>query len=175
MTQSAGTNRQVPDNAIFDHFGKQVYLGNQWNYVLASTSSGTGEVAKLLLVNPAVTASAFPASYISLFCNLRRLANPTASANTVVRVYLNPTYSAAGSAAMATNSRPAQPNGKVGALTTGPTVSVNGTLIEVLTAGNFEMAESNSLFILDPGNSMLITVASADAAVNDVQFGWFEI
>lgn len=170
-----GTNRQIANDSILDHFGRQAYLCNRWNYILAVTAAGTSEVAQILIANPAVTVSAFPASYVSLFVDLRSLVGVTASSNNIVRSYLNPTVSAAGSAAVAINSRTGATNSGVAVITSGPTISANGTLVEILAAGAYTYVSSNGLFILDPGNSLLITVQSATSAVTNVAVGYYEL
>ncbi len=92
MAQTPATNRQNPDAAILDHFGKQTYLGN--SYILpapaagVTITSGQGEVAIALISNPAVSTSAFPAVNKGIFLFQRKVA----STDTIlVRFYSNPT------------------------------------------------------------------------------------
>lgn len=168
------TNRQIPDNAILDHFNKQVYLGNKFKYVLSSTAGGTSETAQLLLTNPAVTTAAFP-NQVALFVDLRRLTGLTAASTNVMKVYLNPTVTGAGTPVVPLNLRPASSNVAVAALASGPTVSANGSLVEALAAGALASNSSNDLIILDPGKSLLITLQSPTSAVIDAELSWYEL
>ncbi len=171
-----GTQRQIPDHSIFDYFRKQHYLGNYYKYALNFTSGGTTEVAEILLQNPAVAASAFPSGYISLFVDLRRLSSLTASDSAVMRTYFNPTFSVAGTAQTPVNVRPASLNVSNATLTTAPTVSVNGTLIETIAAASYVTTLANDLYILDPGESLLITLQNtASSAAISASIGWFEL
>lgn len=174
MAQTPATNKQIPDNSILDHFNKQSYLGNRYSFILALTASGTTEVAQLLLSNPAVSSLAFP-NQVALFVDLRRMAGMTASANNIMRVYLNPTASDVGAAQVEQNLRPASPNTATGVITSGPTVSANGVLIEALSTLNVSTVQSDNLVILDPGQSMLITIQTASSAVVNAQISWYEL
>lgn len=168
------TNKQVPDHAILDHFNKQVYLGNRHSVILAVTSGGTSEVAEVLLSNPAVSAVSFP-NQVALFVDLRRLVGQTASANNIVRVYLDPTVTDPGTPLVSHNLRPASTNAAVGVATSAPTVGANGTLVEALSSTAAATSESGELIILDPGHSVLITLQTAMSAVVDLQVSWSEI
>ncbi len=172
------TNRQLPDNAILDHFNKQVYLGNRYTFVLPITSAGTSEVAQLVLQNPAQTANAFPLQIgpSSLFVDLRQLSGASAiTTASVMRVYLNPTISALGTAKTPINMRKASTNASIGVLHSAPTASANGTLVEVLTENAPVTVKSNELIILDPGQSLLITIQTENSAIINAQLSWYEI
>jgi len=174
MSQPA-TNRQVPDNSILDRFGKQTYLGNAFRYNLVFTSAGTTEAAALLLANPPVAGSSFP-NQVGLFVDLRRFSGLSGTADTIVRAYLNPVVSSAGTPVIPVRPRPASTTiASVGVLTSSPTVSGNGTLVESLSGSNFVTSESSALLILDPGQTLLLTVQSANAAVIGLQLGWYQL
>jgi hypothetical protein len=169
-----GTNKQVPDNSILDHFGKQVYLGNYFKFVLDYTSGDPGEGMGLYLSNPAVSASAFPSGYQSLFVDLRRFSVLTASANTTVRVYLNPTFTS-GTSKTPINMRTGSGTVSIASLKSAPVVSVKGTLVEVLAGAQFTSVSSNGLIVLDPGKSLLVTVQMTSNGNVDLELGWYEL
>lgn len=176
MTLKPATNRQVPDNSILDSYGKQAYLGNRYNGTYSAAVASTSETLILLLSNPAVTISSFPASYVSLFCDLRKLSVLTASQSGILRFYLSPTVTDAGTPQTPVNLRPASPNTGVGVLTTGPTVSSNGTLVGVLGAATEWSLMESSLIILDPGQKLLVTAqVSTNPTTIATQLEWNEI
>lgn len=175
MGQTPATSRQIPDHAILDHFNKQHYLGNRYSFTQAFTASGTGEVAAIYLLNPAVTTTAFP-NQVALFLDLRRLTGTVAADNQILRTYLNPTISSAGTAKTPLNMRPASSNTSVATLASAPTASANGTLVEALASGAFGSFQSTELIILDPGQGVLITYqASASSDVVVPMIAWSEI
>lgn len=177
MTIQPGTSRQVPDHSIMDFYNKQVYLGNEYVYTQANyESTATVETPLILLSNPAVTATAFPNSYVSLFCHLRKLSTLTTSQTSIFRFYLNPTVTAAGSAASAFNLRPKSPNTGIAVVTTGPTVSANGSFVFFLASNAFASDTSQSLVVLDPGQSLLVTCqTSSSTTFLASELGWYEI
>jgi hypothetical protein len=175
MVLQPGTNRQIPDHSIMDYFRKQTYLSNQYVYTAASSLTGTSEVPLYLLSNPAVMTSSFPANYVSLFQNFSKLICATGSEDIILRYYLNPTVSAAGTPVTPVNLRPESSNTPKAVLTSGPTISANGSLIKVLASGSFLPDESDILSILDPANSILITVQPSGTCSGIVVTGWFEL
>lgn len=174
MSQMPATNRQVPDNAILDHFNKQKYLGNGYKFVMPITTSGTGEVVHVLLTNPVVSGAAFPVQK-GLFVDLRKISGLTAASTNVLRAYLDPTITSAGTPATAIKLRVASPNTSVAALSSDPTISANGTLVECLAVGPFGSVVGSELIILDPGHSLLLTVQDITSANVCVELSWFEI
>lgn len=161
MALQPGTNRQVPDHSIMDAFNKQTYLGNQFVYVNNGTTGTTSEFPFILLSNPAVTTSGFPANYQSLFVNFNKLICQTAAATATAKIYLNPTVTGAGTAKTPVNLRTGSATTSAGVLTASPSVSSNGTLIGVLNASPGLADMTNILSIIDPGNSILITVTTS--------------
>ncbi len=172
------TNRQIPDSAILDHFNKQVYLGNRYSFTLAFTAAGTTETVSFLLQNPAQTTVAFPSQSgpSALFVDLRRMSGNTAitTAN-IMRVYLNPTVTAVGTARIPLNMRPASPNVSIASLHSAPTISANGTLIEAISSSAPNSVSSGELIILDPGQNLLITLQTETSAVISAALGWYEV
>lgn len=177
MSLQPGTKNQIPENSILDHFDKQAYLGNQFAFVLSDFSAGaTSETPFLLLSNPAVSASAFGTGYGSLFQNLRRIISLTANDTVILRAYMNPTVTANGTAKTPVNVRPGSSNTSIAKLYESPSVSANGTLVDVIASNAFDPKDSSSLLILDPGQSLLLTVQqSAGAGVVGCSLGWFEL
>lgn len=177
MALQPGTNRQVPDHSIMDHFEKQTYLGNQYIYSVASSEIGaTSETAIILLQNPVVSTNAFPSGYTSLFVNLRKIICLTASQTAIMRLYLNPTFSAAGTAETPINLRPASPNTSIATLSVAPTVSANGTFIEILSSTPMVEDSASKLIVLDPGQTLLITAqVSSDSTFVATELAWYEL
>jgi hypothetical protein len=177
MAIQPGTNKQIPDHAIMDFYNKQNYLGNRYNYVNSDIQfTSTSEQPLFLIKNPAVTASSFPANYISLFCDLRSVLTLTAGANAIIRVYFNPTISSAGTPVTPVNSRIASPNTPVAVATSLPTIAANGKLVDSLSSAAPSRDLSASLLIVDPGNSLLFTVQpSANPTDISYQTSWYEL
>ena len=162
---TTATNKQVPDHAIVDQFNKQAYLANGYVYALNTEITTTAEYPLILLKNPAVSATGFPSGYISTFLNLKSLICLTASQSAIIRVYLSPTFSAAGTAATAVNQRVASVNTSTTVLTTAPTVSVNGTLIDMIASNNQNQRDFSQLMtIIDPGKTLLFTVQTTSSS-----------
>lgn len=176
MALTPATNRQIPDHAILDFYNKQLYLGNQYVYATNQAIASTAEIPLLLLQNPAISTSGFPSGYVGLFVDYSKLACLTASQNAVIRMYLAPTFSVAGTAKTPLNLRPASPNVSIATLTSAPTVSVNGNLINVLSALPGEPDESHLMTILDAGQTMLWTIqTSANPTSIAAELSWYEL
>jgi hypothetical protein len=176
MALQPGTNKQVPDNSILDYFNKQVYLGNTFIYSVGSTEIlTTSETPLLLLSNPALVAHSFPTGK-SLFQGLKKLTCLTTGQSAIFRIYANPTVSALGTSQTPLNLRPASPNTSVAALSTSPTVTSFGSLVAVLASAAFTPDVSDVLTVLDPGQSLLVTVQTSSATTFIAcEFSWYEI
>lgn len=169
MSLTPATNRQVPDHSIMDFYNKQCYLGNQFVIPVANTSSGTSEIP-LILINNTV------GSGKGAFVGMKKITSLTAGDSAIIRCYLNPTVTGAGTPVTPSNVRPANVNAAVSTVTTGPTVSGNGTLVDVVSAAALMSGLSQLLEILDPGQTMLITLqASASSATTSTIIGFYEI
>ncbi len=92
MTYLAATNRQVPDQSIMDLAGRQAYLGNQYSATKTITV-GTQEIPLLLLYN---SQTGSPQNFKSLFQNVLKVIENTASRSVILNVYLNPTFATNG-------------------------------------------------------------------------------
>ena len=158
------TSRQVPDHAILDQYNKQAYLGNYFHYVNSSTVAGTSETALILFSNASTNG-------VSAFINYKKGTCLTASHSSLFNFYLSPTVSANGTAVTTViNTRPAMSKTSVMSLYTGPTASPFGTLTSYLMSQTQAPDESaSSLIVLDPGQSLLVTVTVSNA------LGWFEL
>lgn len=165
MAQNLATPKQVPDHAIMDLFGKQAYLGNQFVYAIGDMEiTQTSEYPLFYLSNPSVAASAFPSGWQALMVNLAKIACLTASQNAVLRIYLNPTASG-GTSETPLNVRPGNTEiTSIAALTLSPTASANGSLVETLSSQPGLPDKSSGLYILDPGESMLVTVQTSSTS-----------
>jgi hypothetical protein len=168
----AATNKQVPEHSIMDHFDKQVYLGNQYT-VNKSFTIGNSETVLILMQN---VQTGNPQTLLGIFQNLLKVSSQTSGQSIILNAYVNPTFSAAGTALTPSNARVSYGNNSVATVTYTPTVSVNGTLVDTISAASLSVSSSNLLHILDNGQNMLITgIASASSTVIDVILGWYEI
>jgi hypothetical protein len=171
MALTPATAKQIPDHAILDFYNKQLYLGQQYTVNLASTVT-TSELPIILMSNAGVNTG----QQISLFQGLLNGVSLTASHNVVYRVYLNPTVTSAGTPMTPINMRPASPNVPTAVMTSAPSVSANGTLINIMSSQALVNAQSQMMAILDGAESLLVTVlASASATSVETVLGWFEI
>lgn len=161
------TKNQIPDHSILDANNKQTYLGNQYNVSLAATI-GASETPILLLSNTSTA--------LALFLSAVKVASLTATQNVILRVYMNPTVSGAGTIVATQSLRPGLPNNSVGVITKNPTVSANGVLVDMLAASAFSTNISSLLSILDTANSVLVTAtASAASTSTETTLTWYEL
>lgn len=166
--------RQLPSEAILDFYNK-AYLGQYFKTVITSTIAATTETPVLTIACPAQTAPAVGVPQ-SLFIDLLSLGVLTAASGCTLKAYLNPTITAAGSVVTSANVRPASATTALAVVHSGPTVSADGVLIESLVAGSQVQSTSQGLIILDPGQSLLITlqmVANPTTAILSV--GHYEL
>lgn len=176
MSLTPATNRQVPDHSILDYYNKQVYLGNSYSYGFNGAIASTAEIPLFLLSNPLVPGSSFPSGYVSLFLTFSQLAIITASQSAIVRAYLSPTVTSTGTASVPLNRRPGSPHTSIAGLYLSPTLSENGNLIDLLSASPGFAAYSNQMLIMDPGQSLLLTVqASANPTIIGAGLSWYEL
>jgi hypothetical protein len=167
------TKKQIPDQAILDAFNKQAYLGNQFAFALNQEVLTTSETPLVLLNNSNV--SPFPSSQ-TIFWNFSKLVCLTASQNAVIRMYLNPTVTSAGTANTPVNVRPASATTSISTLTTAPTIASNGTLIGVLSSLPGAPDISQLMTILDPSQSALLTVQTSSATTYiAAAMSWYEL
>lgn len=172
--QNFPTPRQIADQAILNVFNKQAYLGNQFSYIDVFSAGGTSEANTLLLSNPSSNGTGLKLP--SLFFNLRKITALTASHSVVMNIYIAPSVSAAGTAQTPVNVRPASATTSLMTLTVGPTTTSKGTLIDVIQAVNPTPGLSTSLFILDPGQTALITTTASNTSDSlAIQLGWYEL
>jgi hypothetical protein len=156
---------QIPDNSILDTGGKQVYLGNQFAVALP-VSGTTAETAQILIQNPASSSK-------SAFIQITRMSSASTSV-AIARLYSSPTFSSAGTAVTPVNQRVLSNTVSVLTVTSAPTVSVNGSLITACSS-NSNSAESDSLVILDPGASAVLTVQTSASSSCIPELHWYEI
>lgn len=170
-TPSPATNRQIPDHAIMDTFGKQAYLGNQFIASSPLVSLGdTNEDPLIFLNNPATSGKA-------LFCFSRKLNVYNSSNNVAFRLYFNPTTVTSGTAITPINCRIASPTVSIATSKYSPAVVSNGTFIATLPVvlGYFQNDSLLGL-IIDPGSSFLITAqASASSTQVTAELVWWEL
>lgn len=169
-TPNPATNRQVPDHAIMDLFGKQAYLGNQFTVSATASLGDTNEDPFLYVVNDAANTKA-------LFNSLRSFVATDATIDITFRVYFNPTGVTGGSAKTPANCRPANPLVSVATCKSAPTISTKGVLVStIVVSGGILQSNSDLLLIIDPGQSMLVTAqaASGTPAIAG-ELVWYEI
>jgi hypothetical protein len=160
MGLTPATNKQIPDHAIVDYYNKQVYLGNQFSASAASLSPGsTNETPIFLLTNPSGNTTA-------LFSFKRLFSCITASETAIFKTYLGPTIGANGTAISIQNMRPANANSSVMNIYKSPTISANGVLIESFAVNAFVTYETDLMFVLDAGQSAVITATAGSSGTN---------
>jgi hypothetical protein len=181
MGLTPATQNQVPEHSILDYFNKQTYLGNAFSFPIGpETINSTNETPIALILNPALAAGvAFP-NQKALFQNLRTTASDIASGDgtTFFRYYLNPTIATQGTKTTPINCRPASATTSIASCYVNGqfTVSSNGTLARVITAGYSSINDSNLLFILDPGQSLLVTAQPVTSGATIINANsWYEL
>lgn len=172
MALTPATSKQVPEHSILDHFNKQVYLGNQFSAVAGVATSGTAEAGAILLTCPVGGLN-----QKSLFVDLRRAASVTSANSVIVKAYVSPSAAAGATPLVPVQMRPANTvTTSIASASTAPTVTSNGSLVDVLAGAAFTTLQSDRLIILDPGQSLLITVqTSASATTVELQLSWYEL
>lgn len=178
MSQLLATNKQVPEHSIMDIFWKQAYLGNQFVYAVGDMEiTQTSEYPLFWLQNPPVSATAFPSGWQTLFVNIAKIACLTASQSAILRVYLNPTGASGGTTETPLNVRPGNTEiSSIASLALSPSSSGNGSIVETLCAQPGLPDKISGLYILDPGNSMLVTAqTSSDTTYIGSSIGWYQI
>lgn len=172
MALTPATNKQVPEHSILDHYNKQTYLGNKFVSTVTMTSSGTTEVPILLMSNTQNGTGTGK----SMFVDLKKLVGLTASDSAILRCYINPTVTGAGTPATPTNLRPANANTSVATVATAPSVSANGTLVDVVVVAPLAIGESSLMVIVDPTQTLLVTVqCSAASTATTSMLSWYEL
>lgn len=164
------TSKQIPDHAIMDFYNKQAYLGNQFIYNSGIISlSDSSEHPLIYLGNPAT-------NKVSLFCPWRKYLSFVTANYNYFRVYANPTGVTGGTAKTPPNVRFGSGNASTASVLLSPNTSTNGTLISLMIANEDTIPPENSMLIIDPGQSMLITVASDGTSTNALaEIMWYEL
>lgn len=160
------TSRQIPDHSIMDISGKQAYLGNQYCLPVAGFSiTGTAETNVALITNPSTA--------VSLFIFRRSISAVGALAQ--FKFYFNPTVTA-GIVATPVNSRIASGSTSLSVCSTAPTGSTRGTLVDTIECPTADwMAINNTVLIIDPAQSMLVTCTPGATSLVTLNMCWHEI
>lgn len=168
------TNRQVPSESILSYFNREAYLGNSFLLSSGVISGQTSETPLLYLSNPSSNYNQnSQAGNLGCFQGVKRL-SVSAGVSATFNFYLNPSSVSAGTAQTPVNLRPSSSylSKMVGNI--GPTVGGNGTyLFSILTQK--EVIDSSSIYILDPGYSLLVTALVASTAKVVCDLIWYEI
>ena len=173
-TNTINNPRQLPSESILDRFDKQTYLGQEYmvfipNETIPSTST---EVPLCLLANP-------PYSTKALFNRWRKGSCTTPGKLVIFRFYINPTVTSNGTLVTPPplNMRPACGNTAIATAYTQPTVSALGIPMGMLATNAYWTDASERLAIIDPGNSMLVTVETNTTSPVDfvTELGWYEL
>lgn len=164
------TNKQVPDHAIMDFYNKQAYLGNQF---IANTGvvtlADTAEHPLLYLSNPA-------GGSLSLFNTVRKLFAGDMTNTIVFKIYVNPTTVTSGSSITPGNCRIASSTASIAVSKKSVAAVSNGTLLAAFPIGiGYYPVDADTLLIIDPGNSILITATAAAATSCVVEAVWYEL
>ena len=164
-------NIQVAENSILDVIGgRQSYLGNAFILPWAPVSlSDTNENVIALIRNVSTNTK-------SLF-----VYNRTVFTNNITGVfafYRNPTITANGSSALTPQnlrSGYVASNPSIATVYTAPTIGANGQIMESLLGGTTSNS-SSVLYVIDPGDSMLVSCKLLTGTSTGVylDFVWFE-
>jgi len=143
-------------NYYYSVAGKMFYASS--NYV---TTGAAAERPMMLVRNPV-------ASGISLIFDACML-NPPGSGSCIYRTYLNATVTVNGTVVTAVGGRQTGQAAAVGLITTIPTVTANGSLIDstrIINTADCITMNYDFGFILEPGNNLLFTVEKSGAGVD---------
>jgi len=168
---STQPNTNAPDNSILDINGRQTYLGNTFSFTTTTTFGNTTEEPSFLIVNNSSNKKA-------IYCDLRRLICLN-SMYVIFRLYFNPTITSMGTTSTVLNLRPGSANTSISSVFTPGnfTVSSNGMYHSTLSSSNFSPDVSQTLIILDPGQSLLITSQAGESSPIPAaaELVWYEI
>lgn len=161
---------QVPDKSILDLNGRQAYMGNQYTISIPAQSvAANTETALVLIRMPAGLEK-------SVFLIRKNLSVSTGNEHCLLKVYHTPTFSVAGTPQTPVNVRPGSGQVSQALITTLPTVSVNGTLMECFRASDGSAISTHQMQVADSGGSLLISVTpSANPTVIDLTITWNEV
>ena len=164
-------NTNAPDNSILDINGRQTYLGNTFSFTSTTTFGNTTEEPSYLIVNNSSNKKA-------IYCDLRRLTCLTTN-YVIFKQYFNPTISSVATSSVILNLRPGSTNTSIASVYTPGnfSVSANGAYHSTLVSSNFSPDVSQTLIILDPGQSFLITSQAGESSPIPVasELVWYEI
>lgn len=162
------TQTQIPNHSILDINGRQTYLGNSFVLPNAGTSlTDTNPHPLVVIKNPAGSGK-------SIFLFNRKLSTDL---NVVlIKFYANPTTNVLGSATAAVNLRSGATTTSIAQCYLGATITSNGTLLTVVPASTYGFS-SDLLYVIDPGNSILITGTQETAGTTTAisENAWYEI
>lgn len=171
MGLTPATAKQVPDHAILDYYNKQTYLGNRFTFPLTFTLSGTGENNAFILSNPV---SGSPQNQAALFVDMIAMTGLTASATDTLRAYVGSTSISGGTAKTPLNLRTGSATTSAATLKSAPTATP-GTLYELLSAAALNTQKISQLIVIDPGQTLLITLQGANSDSVQCALGWYEL
>lgn len=176
LTQS--NSNQTPDNSILDANNKQAYLGNQFVYSLNTTvATGSSETPIFLMQGLGTGKNTYKQGVpTGIFIAYKKAICITASQTALFNFYLNPAFSDTGAIVTPVNARVSSTTTSVATISKLPTVVTNGTLLELLSASPGNGDESKLMFILDEGQSLLVTATvSANSTNIGFTISWYEL
>jgi len=149
---------QIPDHSIMDFYNKQAYLGNQFisgpdTFALADAS----EHPILYVLCPSTSAK-------SIFIHDLNLGAAVSTDVVTFRIYSNPTTVTSGTAITPVNVRPASSTTSIATAKYGVAAVSKGARMETIVAVLNTQVGKAPIFILDPGQSLLITGQAAVTA-----------
>ncbi len=162
------TNTQTPDYSIMDVNGRQTYLGNTFALPQTGVSlANTSETPAVVIINPAGSGKSLFLFSTALYSDL----NPA-----IVRLYSNPVLNIAGSATVAVKMRSGSTFASVSVNYLGATITSSGTLVTIFPVPIYGL-QLGLLYIIDPGNSVLMTAQQAAAGTSNIYIEavWYEI
>jgi hypothetical protein len=162
------TQTQLPQESILDIFGKQNYLGNSFILPDPGTAlTDENEDPVLVITNPVGSGK-------SLFVFNKKFT--TDNNNVLVRLYFNPVLNVPGSTTIPVNVRTGSANKSIAKCYFGASITSNGTFVAVIPAISL-LINSDLLYIIDQGNSLLITGQQEDSGTTNLysEIAWYEI
>jgi hypothetical protein len=161
---------QNPETSILDVNWKQCYLGNQYQATTGIISLATTSEVPFLYLS-------CPAGLKSLFQMIKRygINDVTGATGIIYRVYFNPTGVSGGTVITPINHRLGSSNTSIATVLLQPTVTGKGTATSTASIGWENQVTSDSMVIVDPGYSILVTAQATAATQGFCNILWYEI
>ena len=159
-------SKQLPDHAILDAYNKQTYLGNSYVLPVSSSLTDTSEKVVAFIKNPV-------GNLVGVFVNLIKVSSDK---SVQIKIYSNPTVNVLGAATVPLNYRTASTFAASALCYKSTSFSANGTLLGSVAAGAYGTAQAGGLYVLDAGQTLLITATAAAGTTTPItELAWYEL